>query len=229
MTGSPKNHFFLAFLLIFFGLLILLNNIGVASFDLTFGTWWPMILVILGLHQLLSSRFTNLFSFILLFVGGSLQLHELGLIASAHLSLFWPLLLILFGLILLFSFGSAGRRLADASPDNTADLLVIFGGVERRIVSPEFLGGNVTALFGGATLDLRGAQMPTGTHVLNVQAVFGGVDLLLPEGWMVEVRGVPIFGGIEDQRSKQAGSEGGAESKLRINALVVFGGIDLKN
>ncbi|NLW55477.1 MAG: cell wall-active antibiotics response protein [Firmicutes bacterium] len=229
MSGTPKNHFFLAFLLIFFGLLMLLNNLGVASFNLTFGTWWPLLLVIIGLHQLVSSRFTNLFALILLFVGGSLQLRKLGLIDGIHLRLFWPLLLILFGVILLFNFGGASRRLAETKPNSTCDEVVVFGNIERRIASPSFRGGNVTALFGGVTLDLRGSEMSAGTNTLNIQAVFGGVDLILPAGWTIEVRGVPIFGGIEDQRKKEVGTEGVDEPKLRIDALVIFGGIDIKD
>ena len=229
MAGSPKNHLFLAFLMIFYGLLILLNNLGVASFDLTLGTWWPLLLIILGLHQLVSSRFTNLFALVLLFVGGTLQLRNFGLINAKQLSLFWPLLLILFGLILLFSFGGGRGRLAEKSPNNAVDILVIFGGMDRRIASPSFLGGNVTALFGGAQLDLRGSELPEGNNVLNIQAIFGGVDLILPEGWTVEVRGIPIFGGIEDQRKKQIGSPETSSQRLLINALVIFGGIDLKD
>ncbi|NLY92049.1 MAG: cell wall-active antibiotics response protein [Firmicutes bacterium] len=229
MASSPKNHLFLAFILIFFGFLILLNNLGVTSFDLSISTWWPLVLIIVGLHQLFSSRFTNLFAFILLFLGGAFQLRRLGLISAAQLRLVWPLLLILFGLILLFNFGSGRRRVADTAPENTVDILVIFGDVERRISSPSFLGGNLTALFGGATLDLRGSEMPEGVNLLNIQAIFGGVDLIIPEGWTVEIRGIPIFGGIEDQRVKQIGPEGATGPKLRINAFIFFGGIDVKD
>ncbi|NLM37328.1 MAG: cell wall-active antibiotics response protein [Firmicutes bacterium] len=229
MSGVPKNHFFLASLLIFFGLLLLLNNLGIASFVPTFGTWWPLLLVVIGLHQLVSSRLTNLFSLILIFLGGALQLRRLGLLDQMQMRLLWPLLLIMFGVILLFNFGGAGRRAAETKPDGTSDDVAIFGGIERRIASPSFRGGNVTALFGGVTLDLRGSTLASGANVLNVQAVFGGVELILPAGWNVEIRGVPLFGGIEDQRKKEIGTEDTDERKLRVNALVVFGGVDLKD
>ncbi|WP_407926902.1 LiaF transmembrane domain-containing protein [Capillibacterium thermochitinicola] len=126
-----------------------MNNLGIASFVLTFGTWWPLLFVVIGLHQLVSSRFTNLFSLILLFVGGALQLRKLGLIDHGQMRLFWPLLLILFGVILLFNFGGTSRRAAETKPNTTSDDVVIFGGMERRIISPSYRGGNVTALFGG--------------------------------------------------------------------------------
>jgi hypothetical protein len=228
MTGSPKNHLFLAILLIILGLLILFNNLGVASFDLTLGTWWPLLLIIIGLQQLVSSRFTNLFALVLLFLGVTFQLRNLRLINAKQISLFWPFLLILLGLILLFRFGSGRGRLPETSPNHTADVVVLFGGVDRRIASPSFIGGNVTALFGGAQLDLRGSQLPEGTSVLNVQAIFGGADLILPEGWTVEVRGIPIFGSIEDQRKEQRGPQDTSGQRLLINALVLFGGIELK-
>ena len=229
MTSKPKNHYLLAFIFIIIGALFLLNNLGFASFDLTIGTWWPLILIVLGLHQLVASRFTNLFSLILLLIGGCLQLRQLGLIDSAQLRLGWPLLLIFLGLLLLVGFGKGNKRLAETSSQSVVDILVLFGGIERQIASSSFLGGNATALFGGAKLDLTGSQLGEGVQVLNVQALFGGVELILPEDWTIEIRGIPIFGGIEDKRNKQVRSDAEAGAKLLINTFVAFGGIELKN
>lgn len=229
MASMPKNHLFMAFLLIIFGLLLLLNNLGVTSIDLSLGTWWPLLLVIVGLHQLLSSRWTNLFGLVPLLLGGVFLLRRLGLLEAGQTRLVWPLLLILFGFIFLFNLGSGRRREAETAPENTVDMLVIFGGVERRLVSPNFYGGNLTVLFGGATLDLRGSALPEGVNSLNIQVIFGGVDLILPEEWAVEIRGLPIFGGIEDKRAQPKGPETASGPRLRLNTLVFFGGIDIKD
>ncbi|HEY8392753.1 MAG TPA: DUF5668 domain-containing protein [Capillibacterium sp.] len=229
MAKTPKNHLFLAFILIFLGLIILLNNIGVTSFDLSLGTWWPLILILIGLYQLFSSRFTNLFAFLLLFLGVAFQLRRLGLLDREQFRLVWPLLLVLFGLILLFNAGSGHRRVAETASEDTVDAVVIFGGLERRMASPGFRGGNLTALFGGITLDLRGSVLSGEVNLLNIQALFGGVDLILPEGWAVEIRGIPFFGGIEDKRSKKIGPEAATGPKLLINSFILFGGIDLKD
>lgn len=229
MASRSKNNYLLAGILIVLGILFLLNNIGFASLDLTIGTWWPLILIILGLQQLFASRFTNLFSWFLIFVGVSLQLHQLGLIDSVQLKLCWPLLLIFLGLVLLFGFGRSNKLLVETSPQRLVDIMAIFGGIERQITSPSFLGGFTMALFGGINLDLTGSQLAEGVQVLNIRAFFGRVELILPESWSVEIRGVPFFGGIEDKRNKLIKPEGEADSKLLINSLVAFGGIDIKN
>jgi hypothetical protein len=36
--------------------------------------------------------------------------------------------------------------------------------------------------------------------VIDMVAVMGGVDLLLPRDWTVDVQAVPILGGVEDKR-----------------------------
>lgn len=229
MTSNPRGPKVFALIFIIIGALMILNNLGVTSFDLTIGTWWPLILVIIGLQQLFSSRFTNLFPLIIILIGVALQLRQLELIEAAQLRLGWPLLLILFGLILLFGFQKRGRQLTETSAHSIVDTMVFFGSVERQIASPSFHGGNATAFFGGAKLDLTGSQLAEGVQILNIQAFFGGVELILPEDWIVEIRGVPLFGGIEDKRRKPATSGEEPKAKLLINSVVAFGGIEIKS
>jgi hypothetical protein len=48
---------------------------------------------------------------------------------------------------------------------------------------------DASAIFGGATLDLREAH-------IDAFALFGGVDVLVLEGWRASVSGLPFMGGI---------------------------------
>ena len=59
------------------------------------------------------------------------------------------------------------------------------GGFERRITSHEFRGGEITAFMGGGKLDLRDAMPAGGQAVINVFAMMGGFEILVPETWRV--------------------------------------------
>lgn len=55
-------------------------------------------------------------------------------------------------------------------------------------------------MFGGITLDLCGARLdPAGA---TITATFGGIDIIVPRGWRIAMKGTPIFGGIEVKHQK---------------------------
>ena len=58
--------------------------------------------------------------------------------------------------------------------------------------------------------------------------MFGGVDVVVPEGWRVALDGTPIFGGCEDK----TGGDGHVTADapvLRVHATAIMGGVDVKN
>lgn len=80
-------------------------------------------------------------------------------------------------------------------------------------------------MFGGVTIDLRDARLdPEGARI-DATAVFGGVEILVPKGWRVTTSGTPIMGGIDNRTAGQT-AEG---PELRIDALTIFGGTDIKH
>jgi len=82
------------------------------------------------------------------------------------------------------------------------------------------------AVFGGVELDLRDAELPPGGMQLSAWAVFGGVDVTVPEGVRVEVSGVSVFGGRQ-VHSGDAPHHPQAYP-LRVHAVAVFGGVNVK-
>src|SRR5947209_12079902 len=73
---------------------------------------------------------------------------------------------------------------------NTSDSLfsasAVLGGLERRINSQDFRGGDVTAIMGGCQIDLRGASItPPNQAVLTVFALFGGIEIRIPDDWTI--------------------------------------------
>jgi len=119
--------------------------------------------------------------------------------------------------------------LAAAAPDAGAPVetvYAIFGGVDRRGSWTVPRRWRVVATFGGAQLDLREARFPTGTIDLEVKAVLGGVQILVPPGLAVEVSGTAIMGGFQNVNRAPAHPDPEAPL-LRIRGIAIMGGVDV--
>jgi predicted membrane protein len=172
---------------------------------------------------------------ILLITGGVfLQLNELG-IGHFRWNDIWPVLLIAAGLMLMWGAFEARRRpalpLGGGDPRTTLNEADIFGGVERRVTSQDFQGGQISAVFGGVEIDLTDANMQADEATLEVNAIFGGVEIRVPETWQVAFRGTPIFGGIADKTrvGRTVDLSDPRRKVLILTGAVIFGGVEIKN
>jgi hypothetical protein len=137
-------------------------------------------------------------------------------------SLILPAALILIGLMVLFGRGMGSRVVAG---DRIASFN-LFSGSEVSSHSKEFRGGSVSAMFGGAEVDLRDAR-PAVDASLDVFTAFGGVEIKVPRDWQVLVKGLPMFGGIENVTAREQLPDG--HPVLTVNATVLFGGLEIKH
>jgi hypothetical protein len=103
----------------------------------------------------------------------------------------------------------------------------VFSGVERHISGADFRGAQCTAVFGGCKIDLRDAQIQGREAVLNTYAIFGGVEIWVPEDWEVVNHGVVLFGGMDDHRRRPP--KGPDTKTLILDGATIFGGTDVKN
>jgi len=60
-----------------------------------------------------------------------------------------------------------------------------------------------------------------------VTAVFGGVNIIVPESCRVSLRGAALFGGYDDKTSNRADNHEAAD--LVITGFAVFGGVEIRN
>ena len=123
----------------------------------------------------------------------------------------------------------AGRRgylINDGDAANESTVIAIFSGAERKGVwdPPKVL--NVIAMFGGSDIDLRQARIPAGGIRINAFALFGGVDIIVPEDLNVEASGAGIFGGFDGKNHR--GSNDPLTPTVKVNGLAMFGGVDVK-
>ena len=103
----------------------------------------------------------------------------------------------------------------------------VFGSVDRRVSAQDFHGGRCTAIFGGCKIDLRDAQMQGREAVLTTYAIFGDVEIRVPEDWEVVSRGAAVFGGFENRTRRLA--NGAASKTLILDGAAVFGGVSVKD
>jgi predicted membrane protein len=219
-------------LLVLGGVAFLLNNMGIIGFDRLW-RFWPLLLVGAGIPNSMR-REHRFYGIALITAGVLLQLNELG-IAHFHWNDVWPVLLILAGLMLMWGAFEARRNPSappiDGDPRTTLSEAAIFGGVERRVTTQDFQGGQISAIFGGVEIDFTDANMQADQATLEINAIFGGIEIRVPEIWQVGFRGTPIFGGISDKTrvGRTVDLNDARRKVLILTGAVIFGGVEIKN
>jgi hypothetical protein len=211
-------------ILVAVGAVFLLDAAGAVEAGPVLAHWWPAAVVLLAAFQIASERRVGPVSGVLLAVGLLLLGATTGLFGSIDWGVVWPIALILAGAGLLFGWGR--RRMGTVDRDEVAGTAVLSSArVATR--SGAFRRASVTAVLGGLTLDLTRATPVPGGASVSATAVFGGIDVLVPEGWSVTIRGIPLFGGWDDTTARTR--EGSEVPRVDIQALVVFGGLEVKH
>ena len=201
----------------------LLDALGVLEAGALLGTWWPLALVGLGAAAALTQRGLSLGPLVVMGIGVVLLLDEL---VQGDVGVFvWPLLAVGVGAWLLLTVGR--RRPATPSEMARESTFALFGGSETHNRSPRFEHANVAAVLGGATLDLREAHVVPGARV-DALALFGGVDVIVPDGTRVNLHGLPIFGGYGDKTVGDGRLPDDAPT-VDVSATAIFGGVEVKN
>ncbi|HEY7335075.1 MAG TPA: DUF5668 domain-containing protein [Bryobacteraceae bacterium] len=221
------------------GILFLLENLGfVRVTDLW--SFWPVILIALGIARLIEGRGLGSWIWGATVAGAGIVFlaNNLGFFPWNIWRLIWPALLILAGVLILVYRGFetrvrwAGEWLHPYTATGSENVLseyAIFGGVKRRIESGDFEGGEALAIFGGVEIDMHRAFTTREDIQVEVNAIFGGVDLWVPDNWDVSVQGAGILGGFEDKTHHAAVVEGIKRPRLVIRGSAVFGGVTVKN
>ena len=201
------------------GVFGILDATGTLDSADTIDKWWPVAIIGLGLIGMWVERRVSLGPAIVVGIGVLLLADQQQWTDE---DLFGPVLLILIGLVVLS--GLWHRRVEGGARESR---VVMFGGTKIKDRSEHFAHADVSAIFGGATLDLRDAHIDQEASV-DALALFGGVDVVVPEGWRVSLGGTPIFGGCED-KTEGDGELPADAPLLKVHATAIFGGVDVKN
>lgn len=220
-----------AIVLIAVGAIFLLHNLHIVLAQDLF-RYWPAILVAVGVVKLVDSQDTSgrIGGGILVGLGAVFLAQSLGYLPIRFWDL-WPLILIAVGVAMLFQTdlgGHFGIREINFHKGRTSESAVFSGG-KRVIVDQNFKGAKYDAVFGGFEVDLRRAQMEGDSAVLDLNAVFGGIEVRIPESWSVVIKGAGVFGGYVDSTMQPDPRLYPNPKILVCKGGAVFGGVEIKN
>ena len=187
------------------GVLLMLDRLDVLAMAARVLRFWPLGLVVLGATMLArrGDAHGRFWGSAWILVGGWLQLNMLGLVRVGFWDLFWPVMMILFGLSLIRQT-MRGRR-AGATPSRaggTGNLFAVMSESKRMVMAGEpFTGAGMTAFMGGCVLDLRQAALGPGDEaIVDLFGVMAGHEIIVPGGWVVVPDVVNVLAGVDDKR-----------------------------
>lgn len=230
-TARAVSQAIMGLAVVAFGVLLLLHNLGYINFRIIV-PFWPVLFIITGVSMLIEpDKREGRFSGLAMIAAGSLLiLKHLGLIYLSW-SVVWPVILIAVGGLILFRTVGGGRARAranfakpGATVANTINATAMLGGVQQRMSSADFRGGEISAIFGGCEIDLGDCSL-TQEAVINVFAVCGGISIKVPSDWTVILDCVPIAGGF----SQKTAVSPDASKRLVITGHAIMGGLEIKS
>lgn len=164
------------------------------------------------------------FALALILIGALLLLGNLGLVAFDW-SMVWPLVLILFGVWLVW------RAFQPASSPGGASYG--FGDYRPDLVGKEIRHENFSHGFGDFDLDLTRATIPTGKSAVRASIGFGDLKVIVPRDLAVRVKARAGFGDVRVFEQKHEGigpnidfqsdDYAAATTKLDLEASAGFG------
>lgn len=213
-------------LLIILGFLFLFETSGLLSLlHMSAGEviayLWPTVLLGVGIKMMLDKNVSSAILFLSLGIIFLLtKLFNWNLFA-----VMWPIAIIAVGLSMIFrkenTHINAGKKYSDSERVSEA---VIFWGVDKRMDSQNFRGGDISAIFGGGKIDLRNTKISKDGAKLSVNAIFGGIEILVPKNGKVVTNGTGILGGWENKVSPRDTKS----PVLEISGSAIFGGVEIK-
>jgi len=205
---------FIGLMLIAFGALFILNQVDPTLYALISPLFLPTVIAGAMISGMLTSRRVQLIPSLILIGAVLWMLRELNIIEFDSLfQFFWPTILIILGVRILFSRSPMIRMTSDKSVD------VAFGGREQSF--SEAKSTSITTMFGSNELDYRNATFPEAGVELDIVTMFGSTEIRVGDDVRVVANGTPLFGAFEDKTPQQG------TKILKIKYTVMFGAIEV--
>ena len=211
------------------GFIFALNAFGVTDIELFFDGWWTLFIIIPCLIGLFSDRekIGNIIGlavgvFLLLCCQNVLDFDMLWKIAA-------PAIIVIIGVKLIFGavFGDKATKMLESSKQSGENIktgCATFSGQTLNFDGERFSGAELTAVFGGVKCDLRNAIIEKDCAI-NATAIFGGIDIYVPDYVNVKINSNSIFGGVSEKNHRPQNPNA---VTVYINATCMFGGVDIK-
>lgn len=224
---KKHNKIIWGVVLVCVSVLLTLNALDVIDINFFFDGWWTLFIIIPNVVDLFTKR-EKFASLVGLSIGVVLLLCCREIIDFALVwKLLIPTIVLIIGLKLLINgiFGNkANELLTDIkkSGNNSRVGCGTFSGCNMDCSGEIFQGAELTATFGGVKCDLRNAIIEEDCGI-QVSAIFGGIEILVPENVNVKVNTNSLFGGVSNKTQRKDNSP-----TVYIGGICMFGGVEIK-
>jgi hypothetical protein len=231
------------------GGLLLARELG---YDLAWWLFtWKFWIIIIGVVIGVKHNFRRIFWIFPVLVGSVYLLVDFypGLVNRAIL---WPVVLMVFGVLMVFRAfrprkhnycrndskrhfrksdwtQDSDMKVVTGPPleDSTFEVVSVLGGVNKKVVTKYLRFGEITAVMAGVELNFLSAEIQSTAHI-EVNAVMGGIQIILPSNWDIKSEINCVMGGVDDKRHFRP-AEGEDKKLLILEGNVFMGGIEINN
>jgi len=229
-NNSSQTQLFIGLFIVLLGVVALINNLNFLNLRNVFH-FWPTVFILFGLIKLSqpTTGKQRLWASLFIAMGGLMTLDNMGII---HFNIFdwWPLILIVVGVKMLLSdkhkynLKHTEYMSEQAFSDNHFDITAVLGASVGSVTTQQLQSGDVTAMMGGAEIDLRNANM-LDKAIIDITSIMGGVVLIIPRNWVVINQITPFLGGVENKTLPMID----AQKQLILRGTAFMGGVEIKN
>ena len=214
-------------LLIVAGGILALNAFNITDINIFFDGWWTLFIIIPCVIGLFTER-EKTGNIIGILVGVFLLLCCQDVLSF---SMFWKLLIpaaiVIIGLKMVLTglFGNKANEIMKQLKLDGKEPKVgcaTFSGCDMNYDGEVFEGAELTAVFGGVKCDLRNAVIGQDCAI-QVSAIFGGIDIFVPDNVNVKVNANGIFGGVSNKTAVHQNAP-----TIYVSGTCIFGGVDIK-
>jgi predicted membrane protein len=215
------------------GALLLLRELGTIDPELRALDFWPLLLVGFGLSGALHGRRlgSRLLGLVVALFGGALLAERLGHVSTGAAQL-WPLLIVAAGIAIVWN-GMTHRRhhqgiAHQAVSSDELRRSVTMGSLALVVDSREFKGGSIGATMGEVKIDLRRADFPGDAVTLELSLLMSGVELCLPTHWRV-LNDVSTTMGVVEDKTDPRPDGAGVQKTLVLRGTITMGAVTIKS
>ena len=207
------------------------NALGLFNIDIFFDGWWTLFIIVPSVVSLFTEK-EKTSSLVFIAAGVILLLAAQNVFSyETAWKVILAVVLVAIGIGIIFKSivrknndKEVEKKIRDLGDGKTMDgQTAVFSGSDRVYNGEAFSGTNLVAIFGGVDLDLRNAKFEKDT-VIKAFALFGGIDIKVPEDVQVKIKSGFIFGGASDERK---GDTGKGKYTIYLDAAGGFGGISI--
>lgn len=225
---KKTNNLLWGIVLIVLGIILGLNALEITKINIFFDGWWTLFIIIPSIIGFINDddKTGNIFG---LFIGLALLLICQNIINfDLLLKMFFPIILILFGLSLIFknkittNIKKEVKRIANSTKKSNS-YCSTFSSMKIKL-DQDVEKYELDAIFGELNADVS-KQEKNEDLLITACSVFGSIKINVPNDVEVKIISTPIFGDVKDKRKKQSENK---KYVVYIEATAIFGGVEIR-